>query len=478
MRRFLKSFLLIASMCFCFSATAQVSKSEHTADAGAPSELDANTVLVFPIEALSVAPRAEELATTTYEALISRLREVSGLNVIGDDAVAPFLDAGMSPEAIARQLGAGHYVTGDSTVRVPHHWIKIAFRSLSGPGGWVSSSWIDFIDSEREAILADGGAKPEVLFERFMQRITASILETIYPDIVPDAQQAAVQAEQDLFDTTLDDKRRLDALKEIVGNRGFPPGSDAERREWITNRLAGSPALTAAQLARESDDEYVRYMTWNLLSQVDDPALIGPLLQTLTTDASGLVRTQAVRNLKYFLDEPGVRQALEAAGDADPFDFARNEVQLVLLSGDHLRDYLHGLVLDRTKPEIWRTRAFNEFATEYTLSSPTGHELVAAMAEIGRNSDDGRIREHIWGQLTLRAPRDEHRAILLQIREALIDSARLDSNERVRDSALRQLKSLIGEPDVLATIEQALANDPSPLVRRTAENIIQSRSPQ
>lgn len=109
-----------------------------------------------------------------------------------------------------------------------------------------------------------------------------------------------------LLDEKQSDSDRSEALSRLRwGYQG---------KDWLTPEL--TPELTAAmvRLARNAQDARIRRSVWSSLRVSEDPELITPMLEALAVDQNEQVREEVVQALhRHHLDEPGIREALEAA---------------------------------------------------------------------------------------------------------------------------------------------------------------------
>ncbi len=117
-----------------------------------------------------------------------------------------------------------------------------------------------------------------------------------------------------VLDATKTDRERLSAaygLRYYDRHTGFIAGPKA---------LSGEAIIALVEMARTSESSRIRSEVWVPLSGADDLYLVQPLLDALANDSDELVRDAAARGLVEFLDEAGVREALEEAlvNDASP----------------------------------------------------------------------------------------------------------------------------------------------------------------
>ena len=98
-------------------------------------------------------------------------------------------------------------------------------------------------------------------------------------------------------------------------------------------------------------------------------------------------------------------------------------------------------------------------------AGPFGQELTVAMAELAKDTGDARTRWSIWNVLGQAG----HEDLLQPALEALAN----DPDERVRDSVVRALAKFIDGPDIREALQGILIDDPSPLVRKSAEETLQ-----
>ena len=74
--------------------------------------LDANSVVVLPLENRTTTREFSGLSDDVNEKILFQLGMISGLNVIGGVSVAPYTESNLPAEEIARLLGAGNILIG------------------------------------------------------------------------------------------------------------------------------------------------------------------------------------------------------------------------------------------------------------------------------------------------------------------------------------------------------------------------------
>jgi serine/threonine-protein kinase len=101
--------------------------------AGAAGGLDPTSVAVLYFDDLSPDGELGQVADGLTEALIGRLSEVRALDVISRNGVAPYRESVLSPDSIARALGAGSLITG--AVEPTGDQLRVTVRLVDGTSG-------------------------------------------------------------------------------------------------------------------------------------------------------------------------------------------------------------------------------------------------------------------------------------------------------------------------------------------------------
>ena len=119
--------------------------------------------------------------------------------------------------------------------------------------------------------------------------------------------QMAEAAVRVMSDPTADDESKVQAWRGIRSNAA---------ETWSDSIVA-----EAVRIGTTSSDPEVRADIWRQAhADRTHPLLLQPLLQALTTDQDRSVREEAAETLDLYLEQAGVRQALQTAAeyDADP----------------------------------------------------------------------------------------------------------------------------------------------------------------
>lgn len=126
-----------------------------------------------------------------------------------------------------------------------------------------------------------------------------------------------VELQQRATDPLASEEEKLQALRQLRHLR------DPEGRE------GRSPAVVDAmvELVRTSESPEVRADVWRQLSHVTEPAMRGPLLDSLAGDPDPEVREEAAETLADFLPDSGVRSALEYAAEYDEDEDVRDQAR-------------------------------------------------------------------------------------------------------------------------------------------------------
>ncbi len=426
--------------------------------------LDNTALAVLPLEVLSADLRAPSVAAAINEAILSRLSSIAGLNVVASDLVLPFADPTLAPKEIARVLGAGTVLTGSLQIRDRHWWVRLQQIDFQdGKGSWGSGRGLP-------RVARDGGlyAVGDVDFDTKLQELVSGVAERVeksfFPERTPDRQQAIAEGQARFLNSGLSDRERLDALQELwpfIGNAA--PWYRDKRIEV----LSGVVAVAAAQIAIDANDSGIRAAVWREMAGVGDPYLIQPLLYSLANDDSERVRRQAAKTLRDFLDEPGVHDALEYAGENDDSELVRSEIRFSMLSEAEQQEEFLMTALDTTKTERERLSALYRLRYDARFTKRAlSDEIIISMAQLARSSDSPGTRRVVWS--TLKTTGDTY--LVPPMAEALAT----DPDEEVRATVARGLGDFLGYPGVREDLEEALLNDTSPLVRKAAEEALGS----
>ena len=294
-------------------------------------------------------------------------------------------------------------------------------------------------------------------------RVADDVRNEIFPTENPqpapqrNPQQVMAEAESIVLDTSFSDNERLDALERLL------------RRAELTH--GGAVVFAAAQIATNADDSGVRYRVWQELARVDDPHLIQPLLNSLANDLDEGVRRIAGENLlKNFVDQPGVRAALEYAAENDPSEWTRDRIRLSMLPKEERDVELLAILSDSTKSDNERLAAAHRLRFDESSGLIVGdpealsREAVIALVDVARNTRSRRTRSDA---LSILSRIDDPYLI-----ELFLIALANDSYEHVRDAAARGLGQFLDETGVREALETASVNDPSPLVRKTASEAL------
>ena len=424
--------------------------------------LDNTALAVLPLEVLSTDPRAPSVAAAINEAILSRLSSIAGLNVVASDLVLPFADSTLAPKEIARVLGVGSVLSGSLQIRDRHWGVNV--RVIGAQNGGT------FWGSRLPRVARDGGlyAVGDVDFDAQLQELASGVAEDVekrfFPERTPDRQQAIAEGQARFLNSGLSDRERLDALQELWPFVGNAASSYRDKRKEV---LSGAVAVAAAQIAIDANDSGIRAAVWGEMAGVGDPYLIQPLLHSLANDNSERVRRQAAKTLRDFLDEPGVQDALEYAGENDASEWVRSEIRFSTLSEAEQQEEFLMTALDTTKTERERLSALYRLRYDARFTKRAlSDEVIIAMAQLAKSSDSPRTRRGVWSQLE----KTGDTYLVPPMAEALAT----DPDEEVRETVARGLGDFLGYPGVREDLEEALLNDTSPLVRKAVEEALGS----
>jgi HEAT repeat protein len=468
---------------------AQEDGSTDSVDLQRQLALDTNALAVLPIEILTTDPRAPALAAEAYELILNELALIDGLYVIGRELILPYGSSTLPAVEIARELGVGSIL--ESSIRADIGAVSLNVDFIDARTGESRGSGGHLLELNPNLHIPNPPFDLDTLMPDMASRIAEQVENMLFAKPRPDRQQRNDEAQAIFLDASLGDNERLDALREVwplVRNAG------PEFRDRRNEALSGPAAIAAAQLAIYSDDFRVRAYAWSMMAGVDDPYLVQPLLHSLANDADEGVRRVAAETLKGFLDEPGVREALEYARDYDASERVRNEIHFSMLSTPDQQEESRAMALDTSLSANERMSAIRRvWYDEQGHSSALDEPLTAALVEVAKSADNRLTRALSWSMLSETADpnvvqpllealasdpdegvRESAAKGLTQfpdqpaVREGLERALVNDSNEHVRDAAALGLVEFLDEAGVREALEAALVNDASPLVRKRA----------
>jgi len=445
----------IALYLLVLPLAAQQDEPTDTVDLYEQVALAPHALAVLPVEILTNDPRAPALAAEAYEAILNQLAAIEGLYVIGRESVLPYADSALPTVEIARGLGVGSIL--ESNIRAESIGILLDMALIDARTGESHGSG-HLLELSPNVRIVDPPFNLETLMPDMASRIAEQVESTLFPTQRPqsDSQQVIAEAQAMVLDASLSDSERLDALKKL-------PSRSEELR-------SNAVVIAAVQIAMSSDESRVRAGIWRELAGVEDPYLVQPLLHSLANDPAENVRENAAEALvRSFLDEPGVRDALEYAAESEASEWLRNEIHLSILSETEREEKLQTTVLDITKTDRERLLALSQLRMGRLVDSksePLSAKTVVAMVEMARNSDSPKIRTQVWSALS--GTGDPY------LVQPLLDALANDSEELVRDAAARGLVEFRDEAGVREALEEASVNDASPLVKKTAGESLES----
>jgi TolB-like protein/HEAT repeat protein len=436
---------------------AQEDGSTDSVDLQEQLALDTNALAVLPIEILTTDPRAPALAAEAYELILNELALIDGLYVIGRESVLPYADSALPAVEIARGLGVGTVL--ESSIRADLYTISLDVGLIDARTGESRGSQTSLLRLSPNVHISNPPFDLNTLMPDMASRVAERVQSTLFPtadlqpDPQPDPQQAIADAEAIVLDASLSDNERLDALERL-----------RRRSEWVRG---GAVVIAAVQIAMSSDESQVRGRVWREMAGVDDPYLIQPLLHALANDIDeGVRRAAAETLLRGFRDEPEVRAALEYAAENDASEWVRNKIRLSILPEAERHEELLTIVSDSTKPDMERLGAAYDLlrsdGSPVTIRGPKALSREAIIAIMGLASTTGSRRTRSEALRLLRGADDPY------LVEPLLIALANDSYEHVRDAAAEGLAEFLDEAGVREALEEALVNDPSPLVRKTA----------
>ena len=478
MRVLSKCCAAIALHLLVLPLAAQEDGSTDSVDLQEQLALDTNALAVLPIEILTTDPRAPALAAEAYEAILSGLASIDGLYVIGRESVLPYVGSTLPAVEIARGLGVGSIL--ESSIRADRGGVFMDVDLIDAQTGKASGSGYLLELNPNIRIAPPVPFDLDALMPQMGSRIAEKVESRLFPKPPPDPQQASADPQAIVLDTSLSDSERLDALKRL--------------RYGGVEVRSGAVVIAAVQIAMSSGESRVRAGVWREMAGVDDSYLVQPLLHSLANDADEGVRRVAAETLRGFLDEPGVREALDYARDYDASERVRNEIRFSMLSTADQQEESRAMALDTSLSADERWSAIRRvWYDEQGHSSALDDPLTAALVDVAKSADNRLVRALSWSMLSETADPNVVQPLLEAlasdldegvresaakgltkfpdqpgVREGLERALVNDSNEHVRDAAAQGLVEFLDEAGVREALEEALVNDPSPLVRKRA----------
>ena len=407
--------------------------------------LDPHSLVVVAVPDGAAGPRAAAEFAQCHEQVLQRLRALDGLNVIADERVSAFDAFNLSPEEIARELGAATVLV----VSVMNHEPSCSATQLDAQTGAARAGILVFVGPEGQP---DG-------WKSFAARVAESVRDATFKD----TSTVVAEAQATVLNTALSDGERASALFKL---RQGPGGSLAAYDSGIV--------AAAAQIATTSRDAGAREVAWVGLRGVGDPSLLQPLLHSLATDPAENARRAAALALAYFVDEPGVRDALVRAAAEDPSDHrtgpcciltVREAATRALLSEQELRDLALATVMNTALTDQERLRPITSSVDGRGFPVPLNDEAARAIFDMGRRSEDPIFRSQAWYSLRRGSPNPAFAQVLLE------DLAR-HPEENVRGAAAAVLARYTDDPSVRTGLERAIAEDASQNVRGNARTAL------
>ncbi len=417
-------------------ASEQQSEAKKSAVSSAENyTLDANSVVVLPLENRTTTPEFSGLSDDVNEQILFQLGMISGLNVISGVSVVPYTESNAPAEEIARLFGAGNILVGSISETDVELILKVTL--IDGHTG--STKFGMGSQSFRQRRTFD--------LSKIADRIAIGVAGAFTSErsVYPGRQQWTLNAQAKFLDTSLSDSERVQAL-------GWLRYAD-------DNARSGAVAAAAVEMAMKSD--HARQI-WEYLKGVGDPYLIQPLLESLAYDSSPDVRREAAKTLEDFIDEPGVREALEYAIAHDESQVVRDRAHFTLASEQERQAIITGIVLNTSLTDrermapLWEQRFAN--GDKLVLSD----EAITALVDMAVSSDDPQTRGSVWYHLRGIDHPDLVRPLLNQLAN--------DPNESVRVSAASLLGEYLDYSGVRSALEETTINETSRSVRRAARS--------
>lgn len=437
-------------------AAADGGSASAAAEPAAEKPLDPHRILVLSRPEAAADVQALALAGRCHDALLSELRSFKDLKVVTADAVhttssfEELIQLTERDRRIARRLGAGRTVVV-STEGGCHLTLFDSQTGVMVPGAGGSGVAPDGVATGTAELFGRGNAhqiRDKTLFDM--------------PALLADAKTK-------VLDAGLSERERIGALTRPRSLAGSPEDSKAIRAFYDREVVAA-----AAAIGVKSADVRVRQAVWSTLRDVKDPVLVEPLRQALASDPDASVRYQVAFALHAYLDQPGVREALQRAAAEDPSKdppqarslSVREAAERASIADKDFRDWVLGRLLDENLPARARLLHAQSGSPDgrFMTVGQLGPEAARVVFDIGRRERDPQVRAMAWTSLWVGTPEEEYVPVML-------DDLASHPDEEVRTAAVNVLDVYLQKrgdnPDVRAALERA-RSDQSIDVRRRA----------
>lgn len=388
------------------------------------------------------------------DAIVSQLRTVDALVVTVDAATRKvsssraFQLSGEDRES-ARTRGAGHL---------------LVVTTQNG----CSASLFDVGTGRVVMGLTNGSATPGADGWR---SLASSLMQDIASRLVGNPGSVLAEARARFLDTSFGAAERLQGLNTLA------------RHDRQAGRAFDKEVVAAAaRLGSGAPEAAMRASIWATLRHIDDSQLIQPLVQSLAEDPDASVRMQAALTLNTFLDQPGVREALQRAVAKDVSSVpetdcciltVREAAERALVSDEGFRSWVRGKLYDESLSSRSRLLGLVDGNPDGRFRELTiaqfGTDAQRVAFEIGRREQDPGVRRMAWDALARGVPDESFVAVILG------DLAN-HPDEYVRSSAAAVLRPHASSSQVREAFQRALS-DPSMEVRRVANEAIGQLGP-
>ena len=329
--------------------------------AGVSIALDLASVAVLPVVLLDTENEALLAAANEVRADIIRRFEQSGqLNLIDPELVERYYAAGLTDIEIGRTLGVGSVVfvraeerDGQATISYgtldPATDRELYYGTVAMTDGSLSAAAIRVNEMNAE-------------------NLVSRLILAAYPGVTISREQSIAENQATALNSSLSEAERIDALGEL---RSLRPEARND-----------SVVAAAIEIASNADDPNVRMRAWSTLSDVENPAVVQPLLNAMRYDSSEMVRGTAARLLGEYADEAGVRQALEFAATGDEDAGVREQAALAALSDQERFARVRATFFDRNLPASERVGALTSHFGRIGPGLPIDPDIADELLEI------------------------------------------------------------------------------------------------
>lgn len=380
-------------------------------------------VAVSPLALETADPTSPLAFRSIYAALLDELRSIRNLELVELDEADPDFTSSHAIDFAIRVRGESSI--GPRPVPLLH---VIWSATRGGTGQWTAS------------------LDPSLPWtaETIARETTEELRRFPFPPEI----SRPVELEGAVLDANRSSQERFGALSELqtIPQRFAFVGRD-ERRVV---------AVAAADIVANSADPEVRSRVWRAMRKLDDPYLIGPLVDSLLNDDNEFVRVEAVRSLgSNFSHDPKAVAALEYALVHDFSPLVRANARWESLDDNARRELFAGTLFREDLSDAARLELVTEGVSGFRRY--IDRRAVQALVDIASRALPS-TQEPAEQDNRGRVKAAEVVPLLLEV---LMDDASAENRAAAASALLRHR----GETGVRAALERAARDDPAPQVR-------------